>query len=131
MGMVEVSTIHGVHGGDAVTCAGEIHSYRYRFYAPSDSFYERCVVLAWCYSREHLQARSILRLVAARGGDFIADGRPGRQWALLPCTRDDTDVVQAGGAEADDRVPLAMVAARSNVARWPWAGAVADSVRGA
>src|SRR5690242_13796416 len=28
------------------------------------------------------QFRRLVRLVAARGGDQIADGRPGRQWAL-------------------------------------------------
>jgi hypothetical protein len=44
----KVSRIHGVPGGDAVACAGEISSYMYRFYAPSDRFYERCVGLAWC-----------------------------------------------------------------------------------
>ena len=28
------------------------------------------------------QFRKLVRLVAQRGGDEIADGRPGRQWAL-------------------------------------------------
>src|SRR5438094_8250081 len=28
------------------------------------------------------QFRRLVRLVAARGGDQVADGRPGRQWAL-------------------------------------------------
>ncbi|MBM0257096.1 transposase family protein, partial [Micromonospora sp. 4G55] len=28
------------------------------------------------------QFRKLVRLVAERGGDAIADGRPGRQWAL-------------------------------------------------
>jgi hypothetical protein len=28
------------------------------------------------------QSRRLVRLVAERGGDGIADGRPGRQWAL-------------------------------------------------
>lgn len=44
----KVSTIHGngpVHGS---ACGGEVHSYRFRHYAPSDSSYERCIGLAWC-----------------------------------------------------------------------------------
>ena len=28
------------------------------------------------------QFRTLVRLVAERGGDAVADGRPGRQWAL-------------------------------------------------
>jgi hypothetical protein len=44
----KVTTIHETrpeHGG---ACKGEIRAYRYRYYAPSDSFYERCIGLAWC-----------------------------------------------------------------------------------
>jgi hypothetical protein len=44
----KVSTIHEhapAHGG---ACEGEIHSYRYRYHAPSDSSYVRCIGLAWC-----------------------------------------------------------------------------------
>ncbi|MEJ3746377.1 hypothetical protein WEI85_24190 [Actinomycetes bacterium KLBMP 9797] len=44
----KVSTVHGVRDEDAVVCDGDIYSYRYRFYAPSDRFYERCIGLAWC-----------------------------------------------------------------------------------
>ncbi|MEV7227203.1 hypothetical protein AB0M79_09290 [Polymorphospora sp. NPDC051019] len=45
----KVDTIHrGDDTTDAVACDGQIHSYRYRFYAPSDSLHERCVGLAWC-----------------------------------------------------------------------------------
>ncbi|MFI6244521.1 IS5/IS1182 family transposase, partial [Micromonospora sp. NPDC050795] len=29
-----------------------------------------------------VQFRKLVRLVAERGGEGIADGRPGRQWAL-------------------------------------------------
>lgn len=29
-------------------CDGEVRSYRFRRYAPSDSSYERCIGLAWC-----------------------------------------------------------------------------------
>jgi hypothetical protein len=46
----KVSTIHGVRDEGAVACRGEIYSYSYRWYAPSDSLYERCVGLAWCSS---------------------------------------------------------------------------------
>lgn len=57
----KVSTVHGVRGGDAVACAGEILSYRYRFYAPSDRFYERCVGLTWCSTcREYSGAMVIV-----------------------------------------------------------------------
>lgn len=33
----KVSTTHGARDGGAVLCAGEIYSYKYRLYAPSDS----------------------------------------------------------------------------------------------
>jgi len=33
-------------------------------------------------ARYPAQFRRLVRLVAARGGEAIADGRPGRQWAL-------------------------------------------------
>lgn len=39
----------------------------------------------WIFSFTGLQPaqfRRLVRLVAERGGDSIADGRPGRQWAL-------------------------------------------------
>lgn len=38
-----VGVIHGTS-----SCNGEIRSYQYRYYPPSDSSYERCVGLAWC-----------------------------------------------------------------------------------
>lgn len=44
----KVSTIHQTRTGDRAACPGQIRSYRYRYYAPSDRSYERCVGLAWC-----------------------------------------------------------------------------------
>jgi hypothetical protein len=44
----KVGTVHGAREGSSPTCTGEIYSYRYRYYAPSDSSYERCIGLAWC-----------------------------------------------------------------------------------
>jgi hypothetical protein len=41
----KVSSIHQSSGS---TCTGRIYSYRYRYYGPADSSYERCVGLAWC-----------------------------------------------------------------------------------
>ncbi|WP_159104401.1 hypothetical protein [Plantactinospora sp. BB1] len=44
----KVSPIHGAARGDVAPCSGQIYSYRYRCYPPTDRFYERCVGLAWC-----------------------------------------------------------------------------------
>jgi hypothetical protein len=45
----KVSAIHRPpDDANAVACDGDIYTYRYRFNAPSDSSYERCVGLAWC-----------------------------------------------------------------------------------
>ncbi|MEV6525359.1 hypothetical protein AB0M43_25730 [Longispora sp. NPDC051575] len=44
----KVGAVHGARGGDAVACAGGIHSHRYRLHPPADSSYERCVGLTWC-----------------------------------------------------------------------------------
>jgi len=40
--------IHESRSIDGPVCTDEIRSYRYRYYEPSDSSYERCVGLAWC-----------------------------------------------------------------------------------
>jgi hypothetical protein len=42
--------IHEIHSPRGAVCEGEIRSYRYRYYPPSDRFYERCIGLAWCSS---------------------------------------------------------------------------------
>jgi hypothetical protein len=39
----KVDTVH-----QPSTCTGEVRSYRYRYYQPPDSLFERCVGLAWC-----------------------------------------------------------------------------------
>lgn len=69
----KVSTIHGVHDGDAVACSGEIYSYRYRFYAPSDSFYERCIDLAWCSICREYSGSMVLVPRNERLPDLLAD----------------------------------------------------------
>ncbi|GAA2619506.1 hypothetical protein [Paractinoplanes durhamensis] len=43
-----VSRIHHGERGRPTTCTGEIYSYRSRYYAPSDSSYERCIGIYWC-----------------------------------------------------------------------------------
>ncbi|PYC72984.1 hypothetical protein C7C45_07745 [Micromonospora arborensis] len=69
----KVSTIHGVRGGDAVGCAGEISSYRYRLYAPSDKFYERCVGLAWCSNCREYSGAMVFVPRNERLRDLLAD----------------------------------------------------------
>ena len=44
----KVSRIHGNPPSRGAACEGEVYSYRYRYYEPSDSSYERCIGLAWC-----------------------------------------------------------------------------------
>src|SRR5690242_2917697 len=46
----KVSTIHTNRPAHGNVCDGEIRSYRFRYYAPSDSSYERCIGLTWCSS---------------------------------------------------------------------------------
>jgi hypothetical protein len=47
---LKVSKIHDTHPVGGLGCAGNIHSYKYRYHRPSDSLYERCIGLAWCSS---------------------------------------------------------------------------------
>ena len=44
----KVSRVHGNKPARGAVCEGEVHSYKYRYYKPSDSSYERCIGLAWC-----------------------------------------------------------------------------------
>jgi hypothetical protein len=43
-----VTTIHKTRPVRGDSCEGEIRSYTYRYYAPSDSSDERRIGLAWC-----------------------------------------------------------------------------------
>jgi hypothetical protein len=71
--MSKVSTIHGARAGSADACAGEIYSYRYRFYAPSDSLYERCVGLAWCSSCREYSGTMVFVPKDERVPDLLAE----------------------------------------------------------
>lgn len=44
----KVGTVHTAGDGESASCTGEVYSYAYRCYPPSDSSYERCIGLAWC-----------------------------------------------------------------------------------
>lgn len=45
---IKVSRLHENRPTRGDVCEGEIRSYRYRRYGPSDSSYERCISLSWC-----------------------------------------------------------------------------------
>ena len=64
-----VSTIHESVPAHGRACAGEIRSYRYRYCAPSESSYERCIGLAWCLTcREYSGA-----MVYVPRGEHLTD----------------------------------------------------------
>jgi hypothetical protein len=44
----KVSAVHEIRPSHGGACDGEIRSYKFRHYAPSDNSYERCIGLAWC-----------------------------------------------------------------------------------
>jgi hypothetical protein len=69
----KVSTIHGVRDEDGVACIGEIYSYSYRCYTPSDSSYERCVGLAWCSSCREYSGSMVFVPRHERLLDLLAD----------------------------------------------------------
>lgn len=52
---------------------GEIRSYRYRYYAPSDTFYERCIDLAWCSTCRRYSSAMVHVPRGERLTDLLAD----------------------------------------------------------
>lgn len=46
----KVPALHAVGTGAAPErrCNGHVHSYRYRYYPPESTVYERCIGLSWC-----------------------------------------------------------------------------------
>lgn len=70
----KVSTIHTSRDGtDAIACDGDIYSYSYRFYAPSNSSYERCVGLAWCSTCREYSGAMVFVPQSEHLPDLLAD----------------------------------------------------------
>jgi hypothetical protein len=69
----KVSTIHGASAGRGVACGGEVRSYRYRYYPPSDRSYERCVALAWCSTCREYSGAMVFVPQEEQLTDLLAD----------------------------------------------------------
>ncbi|GAB7037095.1 hypothetical protein JCM9533A_09420 [Catenuloplanes niger JCM 9533] len=69
----KVSEIHGTRPPRGAACHGEIYSYRYRLYPPSDRFYERCVGLAWCSVCREYSGAMVHVPRTEHLGDLLAD----------------------------------------------------------